>query len=58
MIIRVTFCVEVKVRPYNDYRTEIQQRSIEGEWDSIDEAFEEACNAGGIPDKQMQYQYD
>ncbi len=58
MICRVTFCVEVRVRPFNDTLTKIEQRSIDGEWDSIDEAFEAACNAGGIPDKLMNYQYD
>lgn len=58
MIIRVTFCVEVTVRPYNIYRTEIQLRTINGEWDSIDEAFMAACNAGAIPDKQMKYEYN
>ena len=55
MICRVTFCVEVRVRPFNDTLTKIEQRSIDGEWDSIDEAFEAACNAGGIPDKLMNY---
>ncbi len=57
MIVKVTFCVEVRIRPYNDTQTRIETRSIDGEFESIDEAFEAACNAGGLPDKLMQYQY-
>ena len=58
MIIRVTFCVEVNVRPGFFDKQRIETRSIDGEWDSIDEAFSDACNAGAIPDKLMNYQYD
>ena len=58
MIIRVTFCVKVNERPGFFDKYKIETRSIDGEWDSIDEAFMAACNAGGIPDKLMKYQYD
>lgn len=58
MIIRVTFCVEVNVRPGFFDKQRIETRSIDGEWDSIDDAFADACNAGAIPDKLMNYQYD
>lgn len=58
MICRVTFWVNVNVHPFSSDRQTIETRSIDGEWESIDEAFETACNAGALPDKIMNYHYD
>ena len=58
MICRVTFWVNVNVRPFSSDRQTIETRSIDGKWASIDEAFETACNAGAIPQKSMNFQYD
>lgn len=66
MITKVTFQVPVAMFYQEDNRVGTQprpeamttQRTINGCWQSIDEAFEAACNAGGIPDKQMKYEYN
>lgn len=58
MIIRVTFWVKVNVRPFSSDKQTEETRSIDGEWESIDEAFETACNAGAMPEKTMNFQYD
>jgi hypothetical protein len=35
----------------------METRAIDGEFESIDKAFESACNAGAIPNKPITYQY-
>ena len=47
---------QVGVQPNSSAMT--MQRTITGDWATIDEAFEAACNAGAIADKQMKYHYN
>ena len=66
MITKVTFQVPVVMFYQEDNKVGAQQRpeamttkhTISWRWQTIDEAFEAACNAGGLPYKQMKYYFE
>jgi hypothetical protein len=57
MIVKVFFYVMANVLPNSFDKQRMETRAIDGEFESIDKAFESACNAGAIPNKPITYQY-